>query len=217
MKRLIKTIVLSVCLMMLIPSSTFAYSSTNAITYSNTYATSPNYLNSLGSGYNYYSGHDCTNFVSQCLYAGGLAQDSVWKSMVSYNGNNVIRTDSVAWTNADSLKNYLKNNKNATKLGSWSKNGTSEPYRTYPYVNNSNNLTSSIKGKVVVFYDWEGDGIMNHSAFFVVNNGSSTYSGEGVGDLINQHSSNRKHVLWRPDYRQGNTWKYTTRVYAFQI
>ena len=59
--------------------------------------------------------------------------------------------------------------------------------------------------------------VMNHSAFFVANNGKSTLSGEGYGDLINQHTENRKQVLWRPDNRQNSTQKATTRVYAFEI
>ena len=33
--------------------------------------------------YHYYSGGDCTNFVSQCLFAGGYKMDSVWYSKSS--------------------------------------------------------------------------------------------------------------------------------------
>lgn len=61
---------------------------------------------------------------------------------------------------------------------------------------------------------------MDHTALLVVNNGHSTYSGEGTGDLINQHSTNRYHVLWRPDYRQRDNEDdriCKTRVYAFAM
>lgn len=197
-----------------------AYSSSNAVNYSNTYADSPNYLNSLGSGYSYFGDHDCTNFVSQCLYAGGLSQDSTWYSYVEWHSNVPSRVNSNAWVNANALKNYLKDSGKATKIGSWSKNGTPQPYQTYAYVKNSNNLTTSNAGKVILFYDWEGEGTMNHSAFFVLNNATSTISYEGSGDLINQHSPLRKKVLWRPDLRQSNgnsTYLYSTRVYGFQL
>ena len=170
---------------------------------------------------NYYS-NDCTNFVSQCLAAGGLKQDSTWNSKVSFSANLAHRTDSTAWVNAEALKNWMKNSGVATKIGSWSKNGIPEPYPTYAYANNSNNLTSSNAGKVVLFYDWEADGTMNHSSFFVKNNSASTYSGEGTGDLIDQHTTNRKHVLWHADMRHANTeqgqyQRNVTRIYALQI
>lgn len=160
---------------------------------------------------------DCTNFVSQCLYAGGLSQDSTWKSIPNWHGNTVVRVDSTQWVNANSLKEYLKTSGRGTKIGSWSLKGSPSPYLTFAYVNDSSNLSSSRTGKVVLFYDWESDGTMNHSAFFVANNGKSTLSGEGYGDLINQHTENRKQVLWRPDNRQNSTQKATTRVYAFEI
>lgn len=49
--------------------------------------------------YTVYSGRDCANFVSQCLYAGGLTTDTVWKK------------DSYAWVNAAGLANYLITNR----------------------------------------------------------------------------------------------------------
>ena len=154
------------------------------------------------------------------MYTGGLRQDAEWKSIVEWHGNTPKRVDSVAWIRADGLKNYFVDSKRATKLGSWSLNGSGAPYQTYAYVNNSNNLSTANAGKVVVFYDWNGDGKMNHAAFYMQNNGTSTYSGEGYGDLINQHSEDRYHVLWRPDIRQkkaGDTRVNTTRVYAFEL
>ena len=200
----------------------WAFNRTSSANYSNTYAISPNSFNVIdGSGYNVHS-EDCTNFTSQSLYAGGLSMDLTWNSTVGYNQSfgRFYRVDSATWVGANALKNYLKNNNLATKIGSWSKNGTPAPYVTYAYVNNSSNMTSTDTGKVIVFYDWTGDGTMDHTALLVVNNGHSTYSGEGTGDLINQHSTNRYHVLWRPDYRQRDNEDdriCKTRVYAFAM
>lgn len=217
MKKVICFLLSTLLLICLLSTSVFAaYSPSKAISYSDKYALSPNSLNTVGEGYNVYSGNDCTNYVSQCLYEGGRNQDSQWKSTIKWQGNVPRRTDSTVWTVANDFKNYLNSSGRSTKIGSWSLRGSPEPYRTFAYANNSNNLTSSNVGKVVLFYDFQGDGHMDHSAFFVKNNGSSTYSGEGTGDLINQHSTNRKHVLWRPDKRD-IAQKETTRVYGFEL
>ena len=45
--------------------------------------------------YNYYSGADCANFVSQCLVAGGLPRDTTWHEYTS------------AWKGARNLHDYL--------------------------------------------------------------------------------------------------------------
>lgn len=184
----------------LFATSILAYNGSNAVSYSDRHALNPSYL------YSYYDGADCANFVSQCLMAGGMTTNSTWTM------------NSTAWINADALKNYLRDNNLATKIGSWSKNGTPEPYKTYAYIDNSANMTASDVGRVVVFYDWESDGIMNHAALFVANNSAtwdSTADGNVTGDLINQHTKNRKRVIWNADKR--NDRALYTRIYAFRI
>ncbi len=48
---------------------------------------------------NYASTHqDCANYISQCLYAGGIPTDNTW-----YAG-------SLAWVNVSELCNYMLNN-----------------------------------------------------------------------------------------------------------
>ena len=59
---------------------------------------------------------------------------------------------------------------------------------------------------------------MNHAAFFVVDNAltSDTVSdGRVTGDLINQHSDYRKHVIWNANKR--NAYASDTKIYAFQL
>ena len=55
-------------------AATYTYNVSNAIAYADKYCINYN------SAYNSYKGRggDCANFVSQCLYAGGFKQDSVW-------------------------------------------------------------------------------------------------------------------------------------------
>ena len=148
MKKIIYFLLCILLFTSMFATSVFAYSPQKAITYSNTYAINPNKMNTLGVGYNVYS-RDCTNFVSQCLYAGGLSQDSTWKSIPNWHGNTVVRVDSTQWVNANSLKEYLKTSGRGTKIGSWSLKGSPSPYLTFAYVNDSSNLSSSRTGKVV--------------------------------------------------------------------
>lgn len=208
MKQWMKRMMCLMCAVGCLMTQTFAYDRASAIKYSDDKALHPS------SGYNFYKDKDCANFVSQCLYSGKMKQDKVWyttKKLGKFYGSN-------AWVNADALKNYLKNNVGAKKLGSWTEKGTSGPYPSYAYVDNSANLTASNTGKVVVFYDWTGDGEMDHSALYVVDNADTSdkiLDGDVKGDLINSHTKNRYHVIWHRN--KANETRDTTRIYAFEL
>ena len=106
-------VILIVCIVVQLLSTgfTFAYSRNNAILYADNYSQSPNQMNSLGQGYNFYGwGSDCANFASQCMNAGSFGQDSYWYSTVSFSSNVPHRTDSYTWRVSQSLKEHLKNN-----------------------------------------------------------------------------------------------------------
>lgn len=65
-------------------SSDYQYSPNDAASYARTYAESPN------PAYHYYDGDDCTNFVSQCVYAGGIPTNpGVWMPG-QYDWNTVL-------------------------------------------------------------------------------------------------------------------------------
>ncbi len=53
------------------------------------------YWNKRNTSYNYYSGNNCANFVSQCLVAGGVPTSSAWRNGTS------------AFVGCTSLKNYF--------------------------------------------------------------------------------------------------------------
>ncbi|MFL0250066.1 amidase domain-containing protein [Clostridium neuense] len=84
-----------------------------AVSYALTYALTPNpkyrYFQLIGD-----NGGDCTNFISQCLLAGGAKMNygtswSWWYNIK--NPNNVMDdTWSVSWAVAHSLYYYLRNN-----------------------------------------------------------------------------------------------------------
>lgn len=83
------------------------YSRTAAVSYALTYALHPNPF------YRYFpivndNGGDCANFLSQCLYAGGLMMDNVWWYKHSVNNNTRYDRWSMAWAVAHVLYWRLK-------------------------------------------------------------------------------------------------------------
>ncbi len=206
MKQWVKRMMCLVCAVGCLMTQTFAYDRTSAIKYSDEKALKPS------SAYHEYSS-DCTNFVSQCLYSGKMKQDKVWyttKKLGKFYG-------STEWVNANALKNYLKNNVGAKKLGSWTKKGTSGQYPSYAYVDNSSNLTTKNTGKVVIFYDWTGNGTMNHAAFYVADNAVSKEKQDkgATGDLVNAHTRNRYRTVWNMDRLSSKN--DGVRIYAFEL
>ena len=196
----ILSVVLSVVLFISIPCSGLAYSGSSAIEYSDRWALDRNpAYRSVDS--------DCANFVSQCLYAGGFPQTDEWYYDWAYNYSD-------SWYGADSLKNYLKYTYGARQLVSkWTNDGVGS---SYAYVNDSSNLVGN--GREVVFYDWDGDGTMNHASFCVGTGydqeiGVPTYSYRG--DLINQHTNDHYRVLWHLD--RFNAQRDSSELYAFEV
>ena len=108
MKKIIYFLLCILLFTSMFATSVFAYSPQKAITYSNTYAISPNKMNTLGVGYNVYS-RDCTNFVSPVFICRRIISKFHMKSIPNWHGNTVVRVDSTQWVNANSLKRILKN------------------------------------------------------------------------------------------------------------
>ncbi|MGL5674868.1 MAG: amidase domain-containing protein [Cellulosilyticaceae bacterium] len=85
-----------------------AYNREKAVAYAKQYAITPNTQK-----WKYYGGYggDCTNFVSQCLYAGNIPFDNQGEDVMKkwYWYSDDYRTPS--WTSADAFKFYMLNNK----------------------------------------------------------------------------------------------------------
>lgn len=197
-KIIICSFVLCCFLLIGIADPVAAYSPSAAVNYANTYWHIYNWPT-----YSSYPGGDCTNFVSQILHAGGLSTNSTWTPYTA------------AWINANSFKNYVKNNLGATKLASgWRKvaHYNSSGIWYYAYVNNSANIPST--ADVCIFYDWNDNGIIDHSSYCV---GTGTSSDDtGYGDLIDQHTNDRYKTIWTLD-QWNDTHRYTVAIYAFQL
>lgn len=203
-KTLIAKVLAVILILNALAVPSFAYSRANAVAYADKYV-----LNSNSNHQYFTNGGNCTNFVSQCLYAGGVKMDSIWYCVME--SSPMYNQYSSAWLRADSLKNYLKNNLGAERLVSkWTKYGNSSQ-GVYGYTDNSSNLTNT--GIEIVFYDWQDDGIIDHASIIV---GTGTaLDGTGYGDLIDQNTTDRKHTIWHLDSYNAN--KLTTAIYAFRL
>jgi hypothetical protein len=132
---------------------------------------------------------DCTNFVSQCLYAGGLpmhyteTRERGWW----YKGKHQNREMwSYSWAVAHSLQLYL--------LSSYRGTAVSQVQQLEP--------------GDIISYDWDGDGRFQHSAFV------TTRNAQGI-PLVNAHTYNAIHKLW--DYRDSGAWTPQTTYLFIKI
>ncbi|OPY59188.1 MAG: putative amidase domain protein [Pelotomaculum sp. PtaU1.Bin035] len=198
------TIILSI-LSMFVSLPAMAYNRTNAVNYAESYAENPN------SSYRYYgSSGDCTNFTSQCLYAGGESmvtgtQDSyyvwwynnfstswTWDDVCAYNWSLASRSYDWQTQNSSPTRGQLKGTYPGT---------TSVPY------------PSGVSAGDLFYYDWYGYGEIDHSSIYVCN-GTDPDSGYS-GALIDQHSNNIAHEIWSLSYR--NTDRNTTTIYCVHM
>jgi hypothetical protein len=134
---------------------------------------------------------DCTNYVSQCIFAGGAP--------MNYTGNRSTgwwyrdqggKTDwSFSWSVANSLYWYLNN----------SRNGLTAQRVQSP-------LDLDIGD--VILYDWDGNGEYQHSTIV------TAFDGNGM-PLVNAHTSNSRHRYW--DYRDSYAWSEKTAYRFFHI
>ena len=126
----------------------YTYDADDAIAYADKWATSRN------PEYRQYPGVDCCNFVSQCLYAGGMPKNSSWYPA------------SYAWINCSGAIDNFKN------------------YGTFMSANSGNVLRGN-----PVYYDWNSNGVYDHTAICVGKNSSGT-------PIIDAHTGDHYHATW---------------------
>jgi hypothetical protein len=194
-KKSVLRLIVFACVMTFFSPNLYAFNSTSAVQYADTWALSRN------SNYPSFSS-DCTNYVSQIMEAGGIAEIK--------SGSNQWYCDpgtlwgfnyTTSWSVANDCKNWIINAGKGYLTATWDWNpNTSNPQP----VDNSANLGG---GKEVIFYDWDSNGTIDHAAFCVATGDSS--DGKGYGDLIDQHTTDRKRVKWHlKDYN--SAWSTTT-------
>ncbi|MNU44539.1 putative amidase domain protein [compost metagenome] len=130
---------------------------------------------------------DCTNFISQSLFAGGAPinytgkRESGWWYKGYVGGKEAW---SFSWSVANSLERYLSGGGLGARV-----------------VDRPQQLDL---GDVII-YDWDGNGAYEHSTIV-------TAFDAGGAPLVNAHTTNSKHRYW--DYRDSYAWTKNT-VYRF--
>jgi hypothetical protein len=135
---------------------------------------------------------DCTNFASQCLYAGGAPMDytgkraSGWWYAGKKGGQELW---SFSWAIADSLNNYVMTSRrglHGTRVGS--------PQELQP-------------GDMIC-YDWDGDGRYQHNTIV-------TMMDANWMPLVNAHTYNARHRYW--EYLDSPAWTKRTQYNFIRI
>jgi cell wall-associated NlpC family hydrolase len=178
---------------------TSAYSGASAATYANTWV--DNDVKLRNSAWKTDFGDDCTNFVSQALFAGGYDMQNVGADKTKYvnwwaqktNGN---WTNTFSWSSANNLLNFLYVD---------TPGGSPIAHKT-PSQGMMSNKTSGGATGDVIFYDWGHWEGLSHVAIQV---------GYGIdpdslweGSLVDQHTTDREKAFW--SLRPYNAEKSTT-------
>jgi cell wall-associated NlpC family hydrolase len=206
MKRFFEGLPLKVLAVMLLsalfvlPLSSVAYASIynrgNAIGYANTY------YNNYNPQYTSFS-EDCTNFTSQCMYAGGLPMVNCYNNVPAawwYNFSNT--TWSNTWSVAANQETFLVLN--------------SSPHWGYvasSYLAPTNAYPSGVSPGDLFYYSWYNNGVINHAGIYVAN-GTDPHSGDS-GALQDQHTTNRQDAIWT--LYPYNQYFNTTAIYCVHI
>jgi hypothetical protein len=171
--------------------------------------------------YWYFSGDDCTNFVTQALSNGGIP-DNLPPGAVANPANDFYfwnydavqeyasggaRSNGYSASAVDDLYNYLFGfSTMGTMDGSFSyNNGT---VRAPSYV------PSPMEVGDVLFYNWGGGEGISHASLI---SGTGTDTEGFVGTLVDAHSNNQKDQFWTLKDVPGNTNWQTTTVYFAHI
>jgi cell wall-associated NlpC family hydrolase len=136
---------------------------------------------------------DCTNYVSQCLFAGGAPINYTGKRETGwwykgYNGKQ--EWWSFSWAVSDSLQRYLS--------GSHSSGLRAEAVER----------AEQLLPGDVIFYDWDGNGHYQHSTIV-------TALDAGGMPLVNARTVSSRHRYW--DYRDSYAWTDRTAYRFFHI
>ncbi|WP_189031882.1 amidase domain-containing protein [Paenibacillus albidus] len=136
---------------------------------------------------------DCTNYVSQCLFAGGAPINYTGKRETGwwykgYNGSQ--EWWSFSWAVSDSLHRYLSG-----KRGSGLRAEMMD-------------LPEQLMLGDIIQYDWDGNGHYQHSTIV------TAFDAGGL-PLVNAHTVSSRHRFW--DYKDSYAWTDRTAYRFFHI
>ncbi|MBA4493423.1 amidase domain-containing protein [Paenactinomyces guangxiensis] len=149
--------------------------------------------NSPNPQYRYFSEDNCTNFISQCVHAGGIPMEvsnnpgkGWWYQRRGGRGDRW----SYSWTVAHSFYLYLKRQRS---------DGLRAIQMESP---------EQLDLGDVICYDWEGDGRWNHNVIV------TRFDPNGA-PLVNAHTINSRHRYW--EYKDSSAWTPRTKYAFFHI
>lgn len=136
---------------------------------------------------------DCTNYVSQCLFAGGAPINYTGKRETGwwYKGyNGAQEWWSFSWAVSDSLERYLSGQ------------------RTSGLRAEAMERADQLSLGDIIQYDWDGNGHYQHSTIV------TAFDAEGM-PLVNARTVSSRHRYW--DYRDSYAWTDRTAYRFFHI
>lgn len=156
------------------------YDRNAAVSYALRYALSPN------PDYVYFDGDDCTNFISQCLRAGGAKNDFNKTHPWWYMGGKA----SVCWTVAQSLYWYIRVCTQERRFGIKAD--------TY-YLDNQDHYAQQIKGKIEL-----GDIIQYRNSEERIQHSTIVTGFDFITNepLVSQHTFGGRNLTWRKPFKQ---------------
>jgi len=162
-----------------------AYDRSAAASYADTYWNSRPYPQYPGFD------DDCTNFVSQALHAGGI---KFRNAPYTWSGSN---SATAYWAAMGGAAEYWTTTWSVAKTNATFTNGLYNSKMTVVPANSQGSQAPVGYRQLgdVVYYDWDGDGAINHASMITVNGGTSS-DNSGTGTLVDQHTTDRRHTLW---------------------
>ena len=141
---------------------------------------------------NKYPEKDCAYFASQCLAAGGLTFNPDWWYVTVDHPlkDGLLANWSDAFANSDALYNYLVDS------------GLGVPTTAYPAPSAPSSIAAEgIQHGDIVFYDWDSDGTMDHTAVVTASSADITKR--------TQHNPNRTGSPWQTTRRNNEHFENT--------
>ncbi len=212
MRRPTMVVLVALLVASLVPAQALAWNKTNAATYAETYAISEN------TAWPYFSGADCTNFISQSLKYGGIAMDSTRTDRSQWYMAKNIQNAWIwgyPWTVAQDFYTYFRTS------------GGTSAYRyyiaTYDWISASSyaappNSNASLNKGDIVSYDFDlsaADGV-DHNAI-VTYTGTDINNSAYTGDLVCYHSTDTKRIIWHVKHRLSAAAQQQVRFYTWGL
>lgn len=135
---------------------------------------------------------NCTNYVSQCLFAGGAPMNYTERRDRGWWYQGMINRQerwSYSWAVSHSLESFIRTNRSGL---------------TARLVESPGELTVGD----VIFYDWDGNGRFGHSTIVTAADASGM-------PLVNANTNNSYRRYW--DYRDSYAWTEQTRYRFYHI